>query len=186
MKHLRRASLSDAASFMGQPKDQEDQIQSIPTTPSLAPIPPDEEHNLGFPGFPIVASPSAQSTFASPSRASFRSHLSDTIIPTHFRPHHHQPTLLKRRPTAVRVLVPDDSDFSFGTIPEPRQRQSKKVKGDGKGSKKDLTERTPLIKPGVKPDIRKSLDDAPAGLDVVRRAKVGLGRMVELGLPLIM
>jgi putative membrane protein len=40
-----------------------------------------------------------------------------------------------------------------------------------------LTETTPLIKPGVLPDVRS---------DAKTRAEKGLGKMVELGLPLIM
>jgi len=46
----------------------------------------------------------------------------------------------------------------------------------------DLDERTPLIKPGVKPDIRRTAEDVAKSMQV----EVGLGRMVELGLPLIM
>lgn len=46
----------------------------------------------------------------------------------------------------------------------------------------DLGERTPLIKSGVKPDIRRTAEDVAKSMQV----EVGLGRMVELGLPLIM
>jgi len=48
-----------------------------------------------------------------------------------------------------------------------------------------IGERTPLIKPGVKPDMHKTTDDTESN-KILRRAEVGLGRMVELGLPLIM
>lgn len=50
----------------------------------------------------------------------------------------------------------------------------------------DMTERTPLIKAGVKPDIRRTPGDVERSLQLMRDDKVGLGRMVELGLPLIM
>jgi putative membrane protein len=43
-----------------------------------------------------------------------------------------------------------------------------------------LNERTPLIKSGVRPDIRRTNDD------VDRQSVAGLGRLVEVGLPLIM
>jgi hypothetical protein len=46
----------------------------------------------------------------------------------------------------------------------------------------NLGERTPLIKSGVKPDIRRTAEDVAKSMQV----EVGLGRMVELGLPLIM
>jgi hypothetical protein len=46
----------------------------------------------------------------------------------------------------------------------------------------NMGERTPLIKPGVKPDIRRTAEDVAKSMQV----EVGLGRMVELGLPLIM
>jgi hypothetical protein len=39
-------------------------------------------------------------------------------------------------------------------------------------------ERTPLIKPGVTPDVRGAFGSGAK--------EVGLGRMIELGLPLIM
>jgi putative membrane protein len=43
-----------------------------------------------------------------------------------------------------------------------------------------------LIKAGVKPDLRKSGDEGDSGTKLMKRAEAGLGRMVELGLPLIM
>lgn len=82
---------------------------------------------------------------------------------------------MKRRPTAVRVVVLEgysDRETPEGAAPK-------------RGRKKD-NERTPLIKPGVRPDLRRSIDETNAAVDVMRRAEVGLGRMVELGLPLIM
>ena len=74
---------------------------------------------------------------------------------------------LTRRPTAVRVLVTDE--YRYYEPPPSLIRQS-------------ATETTPLIKTDETPDVREA--DAPGRL--VRRAEVGLGRMVELGLPLIM
>jgi putative membrane protein len=52
--------------------------------------------------------------------------------------------------------------------------------------KKRIDERTPLIKPGVKPDVRRTPEDVRAAAETIKRAEIGLGRMVELGLPLIM
>ena len=69
---------------------------------------------------------------------------------------------MKRRPTTVRVLVPEEYE---------RAR---------------ATERTPLIKPGVTPDLRKTVDDVDLSTNLIKRAEIGLGRMVELGLPLIL
>jgi hypothetical protein len=47
-------------------------------------------------------------------------------------------------------------------------------------------ERTPLIKVGVKPDIRRTAEDVERSRTAVKQVEVGLGKMVELGLPLIM
>jgi hypothetical protein len=47
-------------------------------------------------------------------------------------------------------------------------------------------ERTPLIKIGVKPDIRRTAEDVERSRTAVKQVEVGLGKMVELGLPLIM
>jgi putative membrane protein len=52
--------------------------------------------------------------------------------------------------------------------------------------KRRINERTPLIKPGVKPDVRRTPEDVKVSEEVMKRAEIGLGRMVELGLPLIM
>jgi putative membrane protein len=52
--------------------------------------------------------------------------------------------------------------------------------------KKRIDERTPLIKPGVKPDVRRTPEDVRAAAETIKRTEIGLGRMVELGLPLIM
>ncbi|ORY25958.1 Bestrophin, RFP-TM, chloride channel-domain-containing protein, partial [Naematelia encephala] len=83
------------------------------------------------------------------------------------------PKALKRRPTAVRIVVPDRDDH--------RATRHSSL-GRKHGRQAIMTERTPLISAGVKPDLRKSLDDEAV---MVRRAEKGLGRMVELGLPLI-
>ncbi|WVQ96476.1 hypothetical protein IAU59_003581 [Kwoniella sp. CBS 9459] len=78
---------------------------------------------------------------------------------------------LKRRPTAVRVVVSDN--YTYRDEPPPCLTTGRTtVTGRS-------TERTPLIKKGVKPD-RLTLATV-----VAQRAEVGLGRMVELGLPLM-
>jgi putative membrane protein len=58
--------------------------------------------------------------------------------------------------------------------------------GISDGGKKRMDERTPLIKPGVKPDVRRTPEDVRVAAKTIKRAEIGLGRMVELGLPLIM
>jgi hypothetical protein len=58
--------------------------------------------------------------------------------------------------------------------------------GVSDGGKKRMDERTPLIKPGVKPDVRRTPEDVRVAAETIKRAEIGLGRMVELGLPLIM
>ena len=121
----------------------------------------------------------------SPSHASLRSHRSETprSLLSRFRPHFTHP--LKRRPTAVRVVVPDEyRDHEGSAEDHEREDRTHHASLNGK-SRANATERTPLIKAGVKPDYRKSVDETQA-MAVMRRAEVGLGRMVELGLPLIM
>ncbi|KAK4685258.1 ion channel-forming bestrophin family protein, partial [Tremellales sp. Uapishka_1] len=72
---------------------------------------------------------------------------------------------IKRRPAAVRVVSAEEM--------RPNRKQDMLI-----------TERTPLIKPGVTPDLRKAgTGDGPK--EMARRAELGLGRMIELGLPLI-
>lgn len=58
--------------------------------------------------------------------------------------------------------------------------------GVSDGGKMRMDERTPLIKPGVKPDVRRTPEDVRVAAETIKRAEIGLGRMVELGLPLIM
>ncbi|WVF68960.1 hypothetical protein IAT40_003734 [Kwoniella sp. CBS 6097] len=79
--------------------------------------------------------------------------------------------VLKRRPTAVRVLVPE---YSYRDDPPPSLTTGRTTAA----MTSRTNERTPLIKKGVKPDRLTS-----AG--VAQRAELGLGRMVELGLPLM-
>ncbi|WWC88528.1 uncharacterized protein L201_003439 [Kwoniella dendrophila CBS 6074] len=82
---------------------------------------------------------------------------------------------LKRRPTAVRVLAA--GDYHRSAIEEDiTSTMSRRinVSGTGNGKERSTDERTPLIKKGVKPDT-----------GLVRSAETGLGRMVEVGLPLI-
>ncbi|WRT67923.1 uncharacterized protein IL334_004897 [Kwoniella shivajii] len=74
---------------------------------------------------------------------------------------------LKRRPTAVRVLVPE------GYTDTPKSTRSTiRTAGSARSD-----ERTPLIKKGVRPD--------PMTTGLMQRAEIGLGRMVDVGLPLI-
>ncbi|RSH94136.1 hypothetical protein EHS25_003939 [Saitozyma podzolica] len=75
---------------------------------------------------------------------------------------------LKRRPTAgpVHTLPPH-------------------LVGVSDNGKKRIDERTPLIKPGVKPDVRRTPEDVRAAAETIKRVEIGLERMVELGLPLI-
>lgn len=87
-------------------------------------------------------------------------------------------TTLKRRPTGVRIVFPDgyadSSRMAHLVSPKPLRRA------------KD-NERTPLIKAGVKPDIRRTSEDVTNYADMINRGtQGGLGKMVELGLPLIM
>jgi len=72
---------------------------------------------------------------------------------------------------------------------EPNENQGKRVGYSRDGpplhdvnKASNIDERTPLIKSGVKPDIRRTAEDVAKSMQV----EVGLGRMVELGLPLIM
>lgn len=88
--------------------------------------------------------------------------------------------MIKRRPTAVRV-----PERYRDKTAEPAGEMYRETSVTLKRRRRP-NERTPLIKAGVKPDVRKSVDDAQATMNVMRRAEVGLGRMVELGLPLIM
>ncbi|TXT16028.1 hypothetical protein VHUM_00531 [Vanrija humicola] len=73
-----------------------------------------------------------------------------------------------RRPTAVRVRP----------VLEVEVNNTGSYLSSSK-STTTLNERTPLIKPGVRPDIRRTNDD------VDRQSVAGLGRLVEVGLPLI-
>ncbi|WWC62741.1 uncharacterized protein I303_105338 [Kwoniella dejecticola CBS 10117] len=129
----------------------------------------DEESLLGLnnPTTPFSPSPSMDHLVHSPTPTSNKHYAEqgNDIRPNYPREISSQ---LKRRPTAVRVLTPKDykNDEETPTFPTGRSGKS------DKGSK--LDERTPLIKKGVKPDT-----------GVIRSAELGLGRMVELGLPLI-
>lgn len=76
---------------------------------------------------------------------------------------------LKRRPTAIRIIMADHdaNGKRSGLLSNNREENGK------------VDERTPMIKTLVKSGPLKSLG-APEG------AEIGLGKMVELGLPLIM
>lgn len=90
---------------------------------------------------------------------------------------------LKRRPTAVRIVMPPGyADHAQGHA----HMLPPHLVGVSDKGKKRIDERTPLIKPGVKPDVRRTPEDVRSAAETIKRAEIGLGRMVELGLPLIM
>ena len=100
-----------------------------------------------------------------------------------------QPGLV-RRPTGVRVVSANGSPYASYTSarPSPTKPADQATGGDEAASGRqrggEVGERTPLIKPGVTPDVRSATGTYGLGGGV--RKEVGLGRMVELGLPLIM
>lgn len=150
------------------------------SSPGTMPQRGDEEANLGL--TPSRSQREQGRGLYSPSLGSMRSHASDTPLSPFS--HSHGRPVIKRRPTAVRVLSPE-------RFRDDSRRRVVDHHGEVAGRstlkrRRKPTERTPLIKAGVKPDLRKSLDDTQTTMDVMRRAEVGLGRMVELGLPLIM
>ncbi|GFZ44871.1 hypothetical protein JCM24511_02597 [Saitozyma sp. JCM 24511] len=89
---------------------------------------------------------------------------------------------LSRRPTAVRIVMPtgyaDHAQDHAHMLPP----HLVSVRDNGK---KRIDERTPLIKPGVKPDVRRTPEDVRAAKETIKRTEIGLGRMIELGLPLV-
>jgi len=146
------------------------------TSPDTMPIQEDEEAALG-----LLSSRSRRILspgLYSPSHGSLRSHLSDAPVSPMSR--FYSRPMIKRRPTAVRV-----PERYRDKTAEPAGEMYRETSVTLKRRRRP-NERTPLIKAGVKPDVRKSVDDAQATMNVMRRAEVGLGRMVELGLPLIM
>lgn len=89
----------------------------------------------------------------------------------------------------MRVVSSPGSPYASYTSARPSPTKQYQISGDGAtGSEREATgtagERTPLIKPGVTPDVRAG--SYGAGLGQGGRREVGLGRMIELGLPLIM
>ncbi|WWD18606.1 hypothetical protein CI109_103059 [Kwoniella shandongensis] len=120
----------------------------------------DEEATLGL-QLSLSTSSMNGGLVTSPSAQSHLSHHSADTVTRQRRPARNP---LKRRPTAVRVLLPD----------EYKDQDDITTSDTGK---KRVDERTPLISVGVKPD--------PVTTGIARRAEIGLGRMVELGLPLI-
>nr|ODN85373.1 hypothetical protein L203_04988 [Cryptococcus depauperatus CBS 7841] len=157
-------------------------VQSECSQPTASPLPlldgRDEEALIGVPPSEISSS---QSVFPSPLSGSegvgnIRGYsarpVSASISSRSMSYSGPGPRGLKRRPTAVRIVVPDN-------ITEASSKTESQSKSKGKRSDGRIDERTPLIKAGVKPDPLTA-----KGL-LVERAEVGLGRMVELGLPLI-
>jgi hypothetical protein len=61
---------------------------------------------------------------------------------------------LKRRPTAVRIVLPSEEDDC--PLPHPHRGVSY---GHDRPPLHDVNERTPLIKAGVTPDIRRTAED---------------------------
>ena len=99
-----------------------------------------------------------------------------------------QPGLV-RRPTGVRVVSSPGSPYASYTSARPSPTKPSRIRSAGsaepeRGAMGMVGERTPLIKPGVTPDVRAG--SYGAGLGQGGRREVGLGRMIELGLPLIM
>lgn len=76
---------------------------------------------------------------------------------------------LKRRPTAIRIIMADyDANGKKSGLLSNNREENGKVDG-----------RTPMIKTRVKSGPLKSLGASEG-------AEIGLGKMIELGLPLIM
>ena len=82
-----------------------------------------------------------------------------------------------RRPSTVRVVLPGSTTAGSSAT----QDEMKQIEGMPPD-----TESTPLISAGVRPNPRKTISDADARKTFMSRARLGLGRMVELGLPLVM
>nr|XP_019045471.1 hypothetical protein I302_05861 [Kwoniella bestiolae CBS 10118]OCF24401.1 hypothetical protein I302_05861 [Kwoniella bestiolae CBS 10118] len=174
---IRRLKSAISNSSLRTAKHDEQVINSPGTmTPGLIDGIEDEESVLGLasanPHTPFSPSPSLNNLVHSPQphQTSFSTdsyNAGDGVRPNYPR---NISNVMKRRPTAVRVL--DPNDYNHEEEQEtPTMNKSSKSTGISAGK---LSERTPLIKKGVKPDT-----------GMVARAEIGLGRMVELGLPLI-
>lgn len=129
----------------------------------------------------------ASQSLLSPAPSSFSAHSHDSFShspPSRLRSalDHLKPSRggLKRRPTAVRIVLPDHEEDC------PLPHNGRTVHDLPPLHDVTPSERTPLIKPGVKPDIRRTAEDVERSKDAVKQVEVGLGKMVELGLPLIM
>ncbi|OCF37198.1 hypothetical protein I316_01105 [Kwoniella heveanensis BCC8398] len=161
-------------SAVSNPKLQEDAQRGLTSSPrSLSPSLQghDEESLLGLQqsmSQPFSPSPSMDNLVLSPTA---KSSLDNGGSPSGLRAKIKRPFggALKTRPTAVRVVVPD---YSYRDEPPPSLTTGRNT------ATTRATERTPLIKKGVKPDRLTSAE-------VTQRAEIGLGRMVELGLPLM-
>ena len=135
----------------------------------------DEEASLGLPPQPLL----------SPATSHFSTHSHDSIpksSPGKIRSaiEHLRPVRagLKRRPTNVRIVLPEDEE----NCPLPHRPRYSGGQDHPPLHEVTANERTPLIKPGVTPDIRRTAEDVERSMQV----EVGLGKMVQLGLPLIM
>ncbi|KAK6908026.1 hypothetical protein I203_102027 [Kwoniella mangroviensis CBS 8507] len=170
---ISNSSLRGSANYGNQVTDSPDTMTPSHSTPGLIDSQEDEESVVGLgnnPHTPFSPSPSLNNLVHSPhpNQTSFST---EDSAPNGVRPNYPRniSNVMKRRPTAVRVVDPDE----YHNESEQTPTMSKSSTGTCTG-KTTANERTPLIKKGVKPDT---------GMMV--RAEQGLGRMVELGLPLI-
>lgn len=169
IRHLRQTPASDFSAEARLPVSTLHSASPMSKAPSPSFQQPDEEATLYLPPSQLgLAHSPSMSSLQLPSSPNSHQGAALRGAMCRLRPHDHTP--LKRRPAAVRVIVPDGY--------REHERPPSLIQAS-------LGERTPLIKTGVNPDQRKSSADE-ASTKLLRRAEVGLGRMVELGLPLIM
>ncbi|RSH87989.1 uncharacterized protein EHS24_000512 [Apiotrichum porosum] len=84
-----------------------------------------------------------------------------------------------RRPTAVRVRRPTINEIEKKASARSTSAMSRL------STTSTVNERTPLIKSGVRQDIRRTAEDVDAAAAAASSADSVLGRMVEVGLPLV-
>ncbi|ORX37256.1 Bestrophin, RFP-TM, chloride channel-domain-containing protein [Kockovaella imperatae] len=123
----------------------------------------DEESAMGIQASPLHHKLSSHSIGAKSTTSSHLTMEDDQVGP--LEPRRPRLAVRRRRPSAVRVIFPQASD------PKPQPQV--------------VTEQTPLIKPGVRPTLAKTESDVRVRTHSYIRAQAGMGRMIELGLPLI-
>ncbi|WVQ65617.1 uncharacterized protein L199_003795 [Kwoniella botswanensis] len=171
---ISNSSLRGQSNYGNQVTNSPDTMTPSHSTPGLIDSQQDEESVVGLSNdlhTPFSPSPSLNNLVHSPrpNQTTFstteESHGNGGVV----RPNYPRniSSVMKRRPTAVRVVDPNDYNDEM----EQTLTLSKSCTGK---SIANANERTPLIKKGVKPDT-----------GMMIRAEQGLGRMVELGLPLI-